>query len=193
MKRIIASMVLLGGMAYAATIDTSKAEVKWTAFKTPAKAAVTGTFDDVKFKFGTPDQNQSIESQLTNATATIDAKKVNLNDEVKNQNVREAFFGKFKKTEIKVTFNKVEEGKDKGTILASVTMNGKTNKVPMQYEVITSGSKKQVEKKIVAKGVLDLSVFDAESARANLQKVVAVEHEGLTWPQVEISFEAPVK
>ena len=79
----------------------------------------------------------------------------------------------------------VIEGKNKGTILASVRMNGKTNKVPMQFEV--------VGKKIVAKGVLDLSEFNAESARASLQEAVSDLHEGLTWSQVEIAFEAPIK
>lgn len=189
MKRVVASMILLGSIACAATIDASKAEVKWTAFKTPTKVAVSGTFDDVVFKFGTPNKTQSLESQLNNATATIDIMKVNLADDGKNETVRTNFFGKFKKQDpIKVTFKDVIEGKGKGTILANVRMNGKTNKVPMQFEV-TSGK----NAKIVAKGVIDLSEFNAEEARASLQAAVPELHEGLTWSQVEIALEAPLK
>lgn len=186
MKKIILGMVAFGVLASATTIDTSKAMVKWTAFKTTEKVAVSGTFDDVKFKFGEVNKNGTLESQLSNATATIDLLKVNLNDDVKNQNVREFFFGAFnKKDPIKVTFKDVFEGKNKGTILANVRMNGKTQKIPMQYEV--SGGK------IVAKGMIDLLQFGLDEARMSLQKAVGELHGNMTWSQVEIGFEAPVK
>lgn len=186
MKRIIASMFLIGSIASAAIIDADKAEVKWTAFKTPAKIGVNGTFKDVVFKFGKANAAQSLESQLNNATATIDVTKINTADADRDETIRKNFFDKFnKKDPIKVTFKDVIEGKNKGTILASVRMNGKTNKVPMQFEV--------VGKKIIAKGVLDLSEFNAENARASLQEAVSDLHEGLTWSQVEIAFEAPIK
>lgn len=186
MRRIIMGMVAFGVLASAATIDTSKAMVKWTAFKTMEKVAVSGTFDDVKFKFGDVNKNGTLESQLSNATATIDLMKVNLNDDLKNQNVKQFFFSAFnKKDPIRVTFKDVFEGKNKGTILANVRMNGKTQKVPMQYEVAGG--------KIVAKGMIDLLQFGLDEARMSLQKGVYDLHEGMTWSQVEIGFEAPVK
>lgn len=185
MKKIMMSMVAFCVIASASVIDETKVAVKWTAFKTMEKVAVSGTFDDVKFKFGKV-KNGSLESQLSNATATIDIMKVNLNDEVKNQNLKTYFFGAFqKKDPIKVNFKAVSEGKNRGTILASVRMNGKTQKIPMQYEI--SGGK------LVAKGILDLNQFGLDDARMSLQKGVDELHEGMTWSQVEIGFEAPVK
>lgn len=186
MKKIIAGMVLVGSMAFAAMIDANEAKAKWTAFKTPAKLAVNGTFDDVVFKFGKANAAQSIESQLDGATATIDVSKVKTGDDERDKTIVENFFKKFKKQDpIKVTFKDVIEGKDKGTILASVRMNGKTNKVPMQFEV--------ANKKLTVKGVIDLTEFNAEDARASLQAAVSDLHEGLTWSQVEIALEAPLK
>lgn len=186
MTRIIASAIIMASVAFGATIQADKAQVKWTAFKTPAKAGVTGSFDDVVFKFGTPDKQGSLKMQLNNATATIDIMKVNLNDEGKNATVREFFFGAFNKKEpIKVTFKDVIEGKDKGTILANVKMNGKSKKIPMQYEV--------AKKVLVAKGVIDLGEFGAEKARASLAEACNDLHEGITWSQVEIALEVPVK
>ena len=44
-----------------------------------------------------------------------------------------------------------------------------------------------------ARGVLDLSEFKLSEARANLQKAVSDVHEGMTWSQVTIGFEAPIK
>lgn len=166
----------------AASIDTSKVSVVWTAYKTPSKVAVSGTFKDIDFKFGK--KRDSIASTLEGASASIDPMKVNLNDDVKNANLRDFFFSKFSKKEIKVILRDVLEGKDQGTILASVKMNGKTNKVPMEYKIANGVLK--------ASGVLDLSEFKLDEARANLQKAVYDLHEGITWSQVTISFEAPI-
>ncbi|HIV48979.1 YceI family protein [uncultured Helicobacter sp.] len=183
MKLKLLAISILGVVGLnAASIDTNKVNVVWTAYKTPAKAAVSGTFKDINFKFGK--KRDSIASTLEGASATIDPMKVNLNDDVKNANLRDFFFSKFSKKEIKVTLRDVVEGKDQGTILASVKMNGKTNKVPMEYK-ITNGVLK-------ASGVLDLSEFKLNEARANLQKAVYDLHEGITWSQVGIAFEAPV-
>lgn len=187
MKKIfVICMLGLISFGFGATIDTANAIVKWTAFKTPAKAAVTGTFSDVQIKFGKPNKNGTIESWLDGATATIKPESINLNDDVKNANVRENFIAKFsKKDDIKVTLKEITEGKNQGTILATIKMNGKTNKVPMQY-TIDKG-------KLIANGVIDLSEFNLESARASLQEFVKDLHEGITWSQVVVGFEVPVK
>ncbi|WP_394954993.1 hypothetical protein [uncultured Helicobacter sp.] len=166
----------------ATSIDTNKVSVVWTAYKTPSKVAVSGTFKNIDFKFGK--KRDSIASTLEGASASIDPMKVNLNDDVKNANLRDFFFSKFSTKEIKVILRDVLEGKDQGTILASVKMNGKTNKVPMEYKIANGVLK--------ASGVLDLSEFKLDEARANLQKAVYDLHEGITWSQVTISFEAPI-
>lgn len=183
MKLKMLAISILGVVGLnAASIDTNKVSVVWTAYKSPAKVAVSGTFKDIEFKFGK--KRNSIAATLEGASATIDPMKVNLNDDVKNANLRDFFFSKFNKKEIKVTLRDVIEGKDQGTILASVRMNGKTNKVPMEYK-ITNGVLK-------ASGVLDLSEFKLTEARTNLQKAVYDLHEGITWSQVGIAFEAPI-
>ena len=184
MKLKMLAIGLLGAVGLnAASIDTDKVNVVWTAYKTPTKAAVSGSFTDAKFQFGK--KRDSIASTLEGASVSIDPMKVELNDDVKNANLRDFFFSKFSKKEIKVTLRNVVEGKDQGTLLASVKMNGKTNKVPMEYK-ITNGVLK-------ASGVLDLGEFKLEDARANLQKAVYDLHEGMTWSQVTIGFEAPIK
>ncbi|MFC3867591.1 YceI family protein [Helicobacter equorum] len=181
-KALVLGLLSIVGI-HAASIDTSKVNVIWTAYKTPAKVAVSGTFKDIAFKFGK--KQDSIATALEGASATIDPIKVNLNDDVKNANLRDFFFSKFSKKEIKVTLHDVVEGKDQGTILASVRMNGKTNKVPMEYKIENDVLK--------AHGVLDLSEFKLSEARVNLQKAVSDLHEGMTWSQVTIGFEVPIK
>lgn len=186
-KTILSSLIAFGMLAsasFGATVDINQANTKWTAYKTADKVAVSGTFDKIQYKLGK--NLSSIAGTLEGATATIDPLTVNLNDEVKNTNVRESFFAKFmKKDMIKVTFRNVIEGKDQGSMLASVNMNGKTVKVPMQYTI--------KEGMLEAKGVLDILEFGAKDAFNSLATTCHDLHNGLTWSQVEISFSAPVK
>lgn len=175
---------ILSGFMFATSLDTAGAKVKWTAFKTTDKVAVSGTFDDIQYKFGKG--HASIKEILEGATAILTPSKVNLNDALKNKNVREYFFAKFKtRDDIKVTFKKVIEGKDKGTIFATIKMNGKIVKVPMQYEI--------KDNFLEAKGVIDLAEFYVTDALNSLTQAVKNLHGGLTWTQVEIQFSAPVK
>lgn len=186
MKGFIVSLlvsVTFGMFANALSIDTTKVESGWTAYKTIDKVAVGGTFDGIAYKFGK--KNDSIKSTLEGATATINPMKVNLHDETKNSNMKNFFFSHFKKGDIKVTFKNVMEGKDKGTILAIVAMNNKEVKVPMTYAI--------AEGKLMATGTLDLSEFSLNDALSKLAKGCYDLHEGVTWSQVAINFSAPLK
>ncbi|PAF52474.1 YceI family protein [Helicobacter sp. 13S00477-4] len=186
MKKSIASILMIaafGMLANATTIDTSKAQTTWTAYKTTDKVAVSGTFDNIQYKFGK--KNNSISTTLEGATATIDPMKVNLHDDVKNKNVKDFFFSQFKKGGIKVTFKNVMEGKDQGTILAMVKMNEKNVKVPMQYTI--------KDGKFIATGVLDIMEFALNDAFKKLALGCHDLHEGVTWSQVTITFSAPIK
>ena len=94
MKLKMLAIGLLGAVGLnAASIDTDKVNVVWTAYKTPTKAAVSGSFTDAKFQFGK--QRDSIASTLEGASVSIDPMKVELNDDVKNANLRDFFFSKF--------------------------------------------------------------------------------------------------
>ncbi len=187
MKKLLISL-LCGFLGLnAASIDTTKASAGFGAFKLAKKEKVNGTFKDVIFKFGK--KKDSITSTLTNASATINAMDVTFNDAQRDESVKKFFFSYFKKDRkerqlIKVTFKEIIEGDNIGTILANVSMNGKTRKVPMQY-TISDG-------KLVAKGVLDVLTFGLAEAFKSLAEGCKDLHEGVSWTQVEIYFEAPV-
>ncbi len=172
----------------AASIDTTKASAGFGAFKLAKKEKVNGTFKNITFKFGK--KKDSITSTLKNASATMNAMDVTLNDATRDASVKKFFFSKFKKDKkerqlIKVTFKEIIEGENLGTILANVSMNGKTQKIPMQY-TISNG-------KFFAKGVLDVLDFGLAEAFKSLAEGCKSLHEGVSWTQVEIYFEAPIK
>ncbi len=168
--------------AQAVTLDASKAQTTWTAYKTADKVPVTGSFENIKYNFGK--KTSDIAKTLEGATAIIDPMSADLKDEVKNSNIRNYFFANLKQGDIKVTFRKVILGKTQGTATASVHMNGKTVNVPMQLEI--------ADGKLTAKGVLDILSFGAKSAFKSLATQCHDLHSGLTWSQVEIAFSAPI-
>lgn len=185
MKKIFFALTTLAMLtAYGATLDLTQAKATWTAFKTSEKVPVSGSFGDIKYKFGKG--KDTIAQALEGATATINALSVDLGDETKNANVKEYFFAKFpKKDIIKVTFKNVIEANNKGSILATINMNGKSVKVPMQFEI--------KEGMFEATGVIDIMQFGLMDAFKSLATFCHDLHEGLTWTQVEVSFSAPVK
>ena len=180
----IGTSALFATVLFGSGLDISQAKTQWTAYKTAEKTAVTGTFADIKYKFGS--NTNDITKALEGATATIKPMSADLKDETKNANIRDYFFAKFaKKNLIKVTFKNVMIANDKGSILASVNMNGKTVKVPMQVEI--------KDKKLEAKGVIDILAFGAKDAFESLATQCHDLHSGVTWSQVEIDFSVPIK
>ncbi len=183
MKKLMLVSLCLVGFLQAVNLDMSSAKMTWTAFKTKAKTPVSGSFDNIAYKLGK--SQSSLKTLLEGASASMDSLKVNLGDETKNKNVKEAFFTLFKNANIKVTFRNVVEGEKLGSLTAYVKMNEKLVKVPMQYTIM--------DNKLVIKGVLDLLSFSLKNELASLAKKCESQHEGLTWSQVEIQFESLIK
>lgn len=174
-------------MLNAQSIDTANAKAGFTAYKSPKMLAVGGTFNNIVFKFKKGD---SIATQLEGASATMEANAINLGDAAKDASLKANFFSQFKKDKkgkqlIRVVFREVVAGENLGTMLASVSMNGKSQKVSMQY-TIQDGT-------LTAKGVIDVLDFGLSEAFAKLAKACEALHEGRSWTQVEIYFSAPVK
>lgn len=178
------ALLLFSGTVFAVTLDMNQAKVEWTAFKTKEKAPVKGSFSEIQYKFGKKTDN--LTQILEGATATINGLSVDLGDSLKNENVKKYFFMKLNKQDsIKVTFKNVIEGEGKGSLLATVRMNGKNVKVPMQYEIKDGIFEVQ--------GVMDILEFGAMEAFKALAIHCHDFHEGLTWTQVEIKFSAPIQ
>ncbi len=183
MKKMVLVSVLLAGFLQAVDLDLASAKTTWTAFKSKTKLPVSGTFDNIAYKLGK--SQSSLKTLLEGASASMDSLKVNLDDELKNKNVQEAFFALFKNTHIKVIFRNVIEGDHVGSLTAYVRMNERLVKVPMQYTI--------TDNKLVVKGVLDILNFGLKNELASLAKRCESFHEGLTWSQVEIQFESMIK
>lgn len=182
MKKISLAFALFLSFCFGATLDTAQTQMYWEAYKLADKTAVKGSFADVKYKFG---KKNGVSGKLLGATATIDLKKIVTGNPVSENNLTLGFFQKFNEQNIKVKLEQVMEGENQGTILAKVTMNKKSQLVPMQYKIENG--------KLVAKGVIDILSFNLSEAFESLSKLCNELHDGHTWSQVEIGFAIPVK
>lgn len=183
MKKMFLSALISMGLCFGASIDSSKIEMYWVGYKLANKTAVKGTFLDVSYKL--KKKQGSIKEILQGATAKIVSSKVHTGNPASEKNLNEGFFSKFASPEISVKITQVMEGDKQGTLLAKVTMNKKSQLVPMQY-VIADG-------KIQAKGVIDVLGFKLETALEGLNQACGSFHNGFTWSQVEIGFTAPIQ
>ncbi|KAA5823452.1 YceI family protein [Algibacter amylolyticus] len=156
--------------------------VKWTAYKTTDKLPVGGKFKllDFENKSGATPQEA-----LNNLSFSIPVSSVFTNDATNTRDgkIINSFFGAMLDTEFL-----------KGTIkyannayVASITMNGETNNLPL-YVKITD------ERRVTLTGTMNLKDWNALDALASLNKVCFDLHKGAdgvskTWEDVAIEVE----
>lgn len=170
------------------SLDTTQAKVSWTAYKTTEKIGVTAGFNSVKIAAGKP--AQSLPAALNGATAKIDGLSVESNNEIRNANLRQAFFGLLRnKADIRARILNTKGDEKQGTATMSLTLNGKTRKVPMNYAVTEVG--------LEATGTIDVLDYNGSKALKALNELCYELHKGKdgvskTWSDVALKVTAPI-
>ena len=158
------------------TLDTHK--VEWTAFKTPKKVGVKGSFESTKLDMKASD---SLTAVLRSAKVFIATDSVNSSHEGRDALLLNDFFHVQGVRGISVAVLEA----DKKKIVANVTMQQKTHKVTFDYTVIDGN--------LYAKGKIDLKDFGMLPSLEAINKACYDLHEGKTWQDVEIAFSAVIK
>ena len=150
--------------------------IEWTAFKTPAKVGVKGTFDEVKLS----EVNQeaaTLAEGLKGAQFSIVTSSASTGDPARDETLRLNFFSKLVGN-INGFFGEFKDGK----VLVNLTMNGITKEKEFTYEATEAGVK--------LNGSIDiLADFTAQDAFNALHEACNALHEGKTWSDVEIVVE----
>ena len=150
--------------------------VEWTAFKTPAKVGVKGTFDQVKLA----EVNQeaaTLEEGLKGAQFAIVTSSASTGDPARDETLRLNFFSKLVGN-INGFFGEFKDGK----VLVNLTLNGVTKEKEFTYVATEEGVK--------LNGSIDiLADFTAKDAFNALHEACNALHEGKTWSEVEIAVE----
>lgn len=158
--------------------EVVKHKVVWTAFKTPAKVGVKGSFDEVSLKYAHPDA-ALVTDALNGATFEIKTTSVNSNDPGRDSKLSGYFFEKMTGN-IHGTFHEFKDGK----VVTSIFMNGIEKSKELTYEL--NGNI------VVIKGSIDIIAdFNAEPAFQSLHEICKDLHEGKSWTDVE--FEVTIE
>ena len=153
-----------------------KKSIEWTAFKTPEKVGVKGTFDDIQLNDYKADAT-TLEEGLTGANFVIVTSSVSTNDAGRDEKLKMEFFAKMVGN-ISGYFGQFKDGK----VLVNLTMNGLSKEKEFTY-VATADS-------VTITGSIDiLSDFTAQDAFDSLHNACKDLHEGKTWSDVDIVVE----
>lgn len=181
MKLLIATMTtLLTLSAFAAdctyTIKAQDVKLKWTAFKTPLKKGVSGTFNKygIKKRF----QGKSLKNTLTSVRFNIDASSVNTKHEARDKKLSKFFFALMngKKISGKMT------SYNKKVLTVQITMNGVTKDVPLAVKINAN--------EMNASGYIDIFDFSMGKSLNSINKACFKLHQGKTWSDVKLELKA---
>ena len=151
--------------------------VNWTAYKTTEKTPVGGQFTTVNFddkKGATP------EEALNGLEFSIPISSLFTKDETRDAKLKASFFGVMVDPELIGGTIKHEDGK----YIASITMNGVTNDLPLDVSITD-------ERRVKMTAVMQLKDWNALGALESLNKVCFDLHKGpdgvsKTWEEVAI-------
>ncbi len=183
MKKLMMGLWLAGATLWAqppvCKWRVQDVHVSWTAFKTPLKIGVSGTFDNIKLK---AKPNVSKTELFRDAHIRIQTGSVSSGSFQRDKKIARAFFAIQKVDAIDADVIDVSD--DNQTATLQISMNGVTHAVPVRLIMDDTH--------IEGKGVLDLADFDMLPSLQGLTDACKKPHEGKTWQDVEIAFELTI-
>lgn len=159
-------------------VESTKAQelnytLEWTAFKTPEKVGVKGSFTDIQLMDVV--EAATVVESLKEAKFIVNTATVNTNDEGRDEKLKAEFFGKMIGN-INGFFGEFKDGK----VLVHLTMNGVTKEKEFTY--------KEEGDAVQLNGSIDiLTDFTANTAFDSLHTACKDLHEGKTWSDVDIT------
>lgn len=163
------------------SIKSSDVILKWTAFKTPLRQAVTGEFKNLILKKNGKSQvsflAKDIPALLQGLEIEIQTSSVSTGIAQRDTHIREYFF---KDMTIKSRLTKVENKE----LSVDVYMNQKLVHSKLKWS--------QTAREIHAEGYLDILDFAMDENLHALTKQCFALHEGKTWNDVQLEIIAPI-
>lgn len=145
------------------TYDLAKTTLTWTAFKTPAKAGVKGTFDDISLDGNSFSIN----------TASVNTGEPNIRD----PKLVQFFFNKLSNTTISGNYGAPVGNK----MPITIKMNGVEKTFDFKYELNDTAT--------VVSGTIDIiNDFSGSDALTSINEACKELHEGKTWSDVDIQI-----
>lgn len=172
------------------SVDESSVKVEWTSFKHTAKTPVGGIFEMTELGH-TTEGNTPVEA-FQNATLSINTGTVDSQNDVRDQKIKNSFFGTMDKTKFLTGKIKSLDGLENGNgkAIIAVTMNG----VEKDQEFTWIADSETVE----FNTELSVENWNAKPSLDSLNAVCEDLHKGddgvsVLWPTVEVKVSAKFK
>jgi hypothetical protein len=155
------------------SVKSESVTVKWEAYKTPAKAGVSGQFQN--FELVSQSEGKSIMEIVKGSKFKINSQKIHTRDPGRDEKIAKFFFSSMSggvdiSGEVKDIVGE--------NLLVAITMNGKTVEVPMSFSERNGNFK--------ANGHLDVFDFAMHSQLQAINEACKALHQGKTWNDVGI-------
>lgn len=160
--------------------NTKNKTLSWTAYKTPKKVGVKGSFTKFEIK---STKSKSINELIKSATFSVDSQSVETGDKARDAKIMQFFFKTMAKgTKITGKVLRIDNSKAQVEIM----MNGKTGTVEMAINY------DEAKNNAVLSGSVDVMNFAMEKNLADLTKACMEKHEGKTWSDVNIELSTEI-
>ncbi|WP_304546044.1 YceI family protein [Sulfurimonas microaerophilic] len=175
MKKNLLLVALLGlsTSIFASTCKVDSNSLQWTAFKTPAKVGVKGTFDNIKLNY---EASTSQIELLQSSNVTIVTSDVNSNNQGRDAKLVNNFFNVQGVKAIDAKVLKVH----KETADVEISMNGVKKVISMTLTSTPQSMK--------LNGSIDLADFKMLPSLEAITKACYALHQGKTWQDVTLEF-----
>lgn len=167
------------------SIDPTSVKLAWTSFKHTEKTPVGGVFDMMELN-NTIVAETAVET-FKNATISINSRTVNSKNEIRDEKIKNSFFGTMDKSDFLTGKIISLDGEEYGNAVIEITMNGIEKQQDFNWKI---------ENNIVEfKTELTIEDWSAKPSLDSLNAVCEDLHIGadgssVLWPTVEVNITA---
>ncbi len=161
------------------SLKEAKNKIGWTAYKTTEKIPVNGQFKKVNITAN--GDGNTIKEAIHNTSFSIPVSSIFTKDSSRDYKIRKFFFSFMDTSLLSGTLEILTATSG----IATIKMNGITDKVPFEYTI--------TNKVFSMKSTMDINKWNAKAAIASLNKVCEELHKGTdgiskTWDEVALNI-----
>lgn len=167
------------------SIDPTSVKLEWTSFKHTEKTPVGGVFNMMELN-NTTIEETAVET-FKNATISINSRTVDSKNDVRDEKIKNSFFGTMEKSDFLTGKIVSLEGEENGNAVIAITMNGIEKNQNFKWSIEESLVKFETE--------LTVEDWSAKPSLDSLNVVCEDLHRGadglsVLWSTVEVSITA---
>ncbi len=169
------------------SVDPSTVQLEWTSYKHNERTPVGGVFDMMELNNTVVAEN-AVET-FKNATISINTRTVNSDNAVRDEKIKNSFFGTMDKTDF-LTGKIIDvQGEEHGHAVVRITMNGVEKDQEFAWKI--------EEGKVAFKSELNVEDWNAVPSLDSLNLVCEDLHKGADgvsklWATVEVNITADI-